>query len=160
MNETDTITIDLSSIDNNTTTTLSGAYDDTITLSSGPFSFGSNTVVGGGYTYPNNISVTGSPYTITGAAGTNAHPWFNAHASPKIKLDGEGADIEVNGWSLIDAIQKIEERLNILHPNTELETEWEELRALGDQYRKLEKQILEKQATWDRLKAIPAPEID
>jgi hypothetical protein len=159
MNVTDTITIDLSSIDNNTTT-LSATYDDTITVNSGPFSFGSNTVIGGGYTYPNNISATGSPYTITGAAGANAHPWFNAHASPKIKLDGDGADIVVNGHSLVDAINSINDRLNCLQINPELEKEWNELRALGDQYRKLEKQILEKQATWDRLVAMPKLDID
>jgi hypothetical protein len=116
-----------------------------------------------GTSYPNvtipNVSISASnPYTLS--AGTNTQPWFNTNASPKIKLDGEGADIEVNGWSLIDAIQKIEERLNILHPNTKLETEWEELRALGEQYRKLEQHIKDKQATWNRLKAMPPPEID
>jgi hypothetical protein len=41
-----------------------------------------------------------------------------------------------------------------------LEAEWDQLKDLGDQYRKLEQQILAKQATWDRLKAMPAPEID
>jgi hypothetical protein len=159
MNVTDTITIDLSSIDDNTTT-LSGAYDDTITLSSGPFSFGSNTVIGGGYTYPNTISVTGSPFTITGAAGTNVNPWTSYASTPKIRLDGDGADIEVNGWSLVAAVKSIEQRLAIMQPNPELESEWEELKQLGDQYRKLGQHILEKQATWDRLKAMPPPEID
>jgi hypothetical protein len=41
-----------------------------------------------------------------------------------------------------------------------LESEWDKLRELGDAYRALEKHILEKQATWDRLKAMPPPEID
>ena len=54
----------------------------------------------------------------------------------------------------------IEERLNILSVNNDLEAEWEELRNLGNQYRELEKHILEKQATWDRLKSMPPPEID
>jgi len=31
---------------------------------------------------------------------------------------------------------------------------------LGRKYRELEQQIKEKQATWDRLKAMPPPEID
>ena len=129
---------------------------DTVTLNLGNYS---NTVIGGGYTYPNTISVTGGPYTIGGAGtGISLNPWTTTSA--KIKLDGKDADIEVNGWSLIDAIQKIEERLNILHPNDELEAEWAELRALGDQYRKLEKHIREKQATWDRLKAMPPPAIE
>ena len=116
----------------------------------------SNTVIGGGYASPsisisspnvfslgnttspyNSVSATGGPYTITSGAGTGSlNPWGTTGA--KIRLDGEGADIEVNGWSLIDAVKKIEERLNILHPNTELETEWAELKTLGEQYRKLE----------------------
>jgi hypothetical protein len=159
MNVTDTITIDLSSIDDNTTT-LSGAYDDTITLSSGPFSFGSNTVIGSGYTYPNTISATGSPFTITGGTGTNVNPWTSYTSTPKIRLDGDGADIEVNGWSLVAAVKSIEQRLAIMQPNPELESEWEELRELGEQYRKLEQHIRDKQATWDKLKAMPPPEID
>ena len=113
---------------------------------------------------PNVFSLgnTTSPYTISSGAGVTGinSPWATYNPAPKIRLDGEGADIEVNGWSLVDAIKKIEERLNILHPNTELETEWAELRALGEQYRKLEQHIRNKQATWDRLKSMPPPQID
>jgi hypothetical protein len=138
--------------------TISSGYStDTLTLS--PPSLWNNTAItGGGYSYPNSVSATstaGGPYTI----GSNVSPWATYTSTPKIKLDGEGADIEVNGWSLMNMIGKIEQRLNILHPNDELEAEWAELRALGDQYRRLEKHIQEKQATWDRLKAMPPPEI-
>jgi hypothetical protein len=144
----DTITVNGAS----DTITLSGYDHLNSTLTSG--------TLGSTYTYPNTVSITGSntaPYTIsTGTGITN--PWAT-HATPKIKLDGEGADIEVNGWSLIDAIQKIEERLNVLTVNEKLEAEWEELRALGNRYRELEQQIKDKQATWDRLKAMP-PVID
>ena len=132
--------------------------NDTITLASYPWSNSSITntsITGGGYTVAPNATINGGFYS----AGTNASPWAT-NTSAKIQLDGEGADIRVNGWSLIDAIQKIEERLNILHPNTKLETEWEELRALGEQYRKLEQHIKDKQATWDKLKAMPPPVVD
>ena len=116
------------------------------------------------------ISSTGGPYAFTGTTGISV-PWTGSntismdsnwtnHASGKIKLDGPEADIEINGKSLIDMLKTIEQRLNILQPNEELESEWEELRALGKQYRALEKHILEKQATWDKLKAMPPPEID
>jgi hypothetical protein len=138
---------------------------DTITLSSLNYN---NTVIGGGYTTASThgpFTVSGvihpntSPYTFS--AGTNATPWFTQNTtSSKINLDGEGADIVVNGSSLVDAINSIKDRLNCLQINPKLEAEWNELRALGDQYRKLENQILEKQATWDRLKAMPPPEID
>ena len=146
--------------------------DDTITLSSYPWSNTSMTntsITGGGYNVPNVTIGTGTglysngsnigPYTVTGGAGIS-QPWFSNSISPKIRLDGEGADIEVNGWSLIDAIQKIEERLNILHPNEKLEAEWEELRELGNRYRELEQHIKDKQATWDRLKAMPPPIVE
>ena len=143
---------------------------DTITISSlhdliDDFETGtySNTVIGGGYASPsitiNSPNVTTTTYGGPGVTAINS-PWATYNPAPKIRLDGEGADIEVNGWSLVDAIKKIEERLNILHPNTELETEWAELRALGEQYRKLEQHIRNKQATWDRLKSMPPPQID
>ena len=120
----------------------------------------------------NNMAINGNPYTVTtGISGgftagigwtTNtATPWFTqSPTASTIKLDGEGADIVVNGSSLVEAINSIRDRLNCLQINPELEKEWEELRALGDQYRELERQILAKQATWDRLKAMPPPEID
>ena len=150
---------------------------DTITISSlddliDDFETGtySNTVIGGGYASPSvsisspNVTTTsfGGPYTISSGAGVTGinSPWATYNPAPKIRLDGEGADIEVNGWSLVDAIKKIEERLNILHPNTELETEWAELRELGEQYRKLEQHIKDKQATWDKLKAMSPPVVE
>jgi len=136
----------------------------TVTLSggTGTYSLGGNlnTITNGGFTFSNTLSNVSGPYTVTAAATGITHPWNSGPVSPKIKLDGEGADIEVNGWSLMNAIQKIEERLNILHPNTKLETEWEELKVLGDQYRKLEQHIKDKQATWDKLKAMPPPIVD
>jgi hypothetical protein len=125
----------------------------------------------------NSNTVLGSPYTVTSSLSPNAYsggftagtgwttgntPWLTqgTNVAPKINLNGEGADIVVNGSSLVDAINSIRDRLNCLQINPELESEWEELRSLGDQYRKLEQQILEKQATWDRLRAMPPPEID
>jgi hypothetical protein len=145
--------------------------DDTITLSDGSESDYStvytldNSVNVGGLTfnYPNTMSTGSGSYSL-GGAGVSS-PWtvnssMTYPSSAKIKLDGEGADIEVNGWSLIDAIKKIEERLNILTPNPELESEWAELKRLGDRYRKLEKKIQDKMGTWDRLKAMPKIHID
>ena len=124
---------------------------DTITLSG---LTDSNTVIGG-------ASVTGIsvPWTTNSDTFTFEPNWSNS-ASSKIKLDGPDADIELNGVSLVDMLRNIEQRLNILKPNEKLESEWEELKALGDQYRALEQHILDKQATWDRLKAMPPPEID
>jgi hypothetical protein len=123
-------------------TVLSSSSADTITISS------LSGITNGAY---------GSPYTV-GAGISN--PWGPTQVSAKIQLNGEGADVEVNGWSLVGAVKRIEERLNILTPNPKLETEWAELRELGEQYRKLEQQIRDKQATWDRLVAMPKLDID
>jgi hypothetical protein len=127
---------------------------ETITLSSTSL-WPNTTVTGGGYT----VGAVPYPYTISGATGINTSPW-TTNVSSKIKLDGADADIEINGISLLTTMQEIQSRLNLLQPNTALEKEWEELYALGKKYRELEQQIKDKQATWDRLKAMPPPEID
>ena len=77
-----------------------------------------------------------------------------------IQINGEGADIVVNGESLMDTLRGIQDRLNILRPNTALEAEWDELRELGEQYRKLEAQLSEKTKMWAALKKMPPPEIE
>jgi len=138
------------------TFSLSGDMsDDTITLSH-RYDYG--------YTLGSNVSITaiGVPWTSSGATGTgvNYDPTWNNSISPKIQLNGPDADIEINGESMIGMLRAIEQRLNILRPNETLESEWEELKTLGEQYRALEKHIQEKQATWDRLKAMPPPDIE
>ena len=134
--------------------------EDSIYISSG-----SDTITLSDLSYGGGASVTGIsvPWTTTsGTSNTFTYDpdWGSNHVSGKIKLDGPDADIELNGVSLVDMLRNIEQRLNILKPNEKLESEWEELKALGDQYRALEQHILDKQATWDRLKAMPPPEID
>lgn len=76
-----------------------------------------------------------------------------------LALNGDDADIRINGISLTDVLKNIEQRLNILRPNTELEAEWHQLRELGDQYRRLETDLKEKSLMWNKLNAIP-PTID
>jgi hypothetical protein len=39
-----------------------------------------------------------------------------------------------------------------MRPNADLEQRWDDLKALGDRYRELEKEILEKEKIWDLLK--------
>ena len=138
--------------------------NDTITLSSLNHN---NTMIGGGYTtagtigpftISNTSGVNTAPYTFS--AGPNTSPWYKQTTSSKITLDGADADIEINGISLLTTMQEIQSRLNLLQPNTALEAEWQELFELGKKYRELEQQIKDKQATWDRLKAMPPPEID
>jgi predicted RNase H-like nuclease (RuvC/YqgF family) len=74
-----------------------------------------------------------------------------------MSLRGENADLDINGKSLKDWMERVEERLNILTPNPELEKEWDELRRLGERYRKLEKKCQEKAEVWNKLKSMPKP---
>jgi hypothetical protein len=87
-------------------------------------------------------------YTISGG---------NWHYDHSVNIDTNGidvkqGDIKVKGKSLTEAIEKIEERLGILHPNPELEDRWDQLKDLRRQYQELEKDLLEKEKMWDILK--------
>jgi hypothetical protein len=102
-----------------------------------------------------NVTITSTGSTTapiyTTATGI-ASPWMSTNAnSTKINLDGADADIVINGHSLTDTLRALEERLNILVPNTELEQEWAELKHLGDAYRKLEQDLVEKARIWQVL---------
>jgi len=125
---------------------------DTITLT--------NTLNNVSLTSPYTVNVSAFPNTIYTTSGTASSPWSVQKTSTKILLDGEDADIEINGVSLWKTMQEIANRINIMHVNHELETEWAELRELGEQYRKLEQHIKDKQATFDLIKAMPAPDIE
>lgn len=139
-NTTTVPTIDLSMISN-----------DTITVTSG----GTGAIAGSGlgnliYTTDNtagyNWNIGSSPTTITQGG--------------RMSLQGEHADIEINGHSMSEWMQRVEERLNILTPNPELEKEWDDLRKLGERYRKLEKKCKEKAEVWKKLKQMPPPKVD
>ena len=70
----------------------------------------------------------------------------------KLSLDGEDADIEINGESLMTMIRGIQDRLNILTPDRELEQEWHELRDLREQYEAKLAECREKSKAWKALK--------
>jgi hypothetical protein len=96
--------------------------------------------------------------TIAGAyitSGSNGGPvWTNTISpnSAKISLKGAGADIDIDGVSLVDTLKGIQDRLNILRPSVELESEWNELQELGERYRQLEAEFEEKSRVWKALK--------
>jgi hypothetical protein len=120
----------------------------------------SNVSLSSPYTVSSGINLPNAVYTTTGTASPPWATYSPNTGSSKISLDGKDADIEINGVSLWKTMQEISNRLNIMQVNPELEVEWKELRDLGDQYRKLEQHIKDKQSTWNRLKAMPAPEVD
>ena len=119
---------------------------DTITLGSiSPPTYTVSSGVSGGTTI-----APGAVLTANGSWGPT--PTLTVSQGGTIQLDGENADIKVNGESLMETLRGIQDRLNMLRPNTELESEWDELRALGEQYRKLEAEFKEKSKMWDTLK--------
>ena len=115
-------------------------------------------------TGPNVISTTSGPYTLSSpvwnttsdsytiGVGTGTAGRGNISAG-KLQLNGKDADIEINGESMVTMLKRIEERLNLLSVDPDLESEWDELRELGNQYRELEQRIKDKQETWAKLKA-------
>jgi hypothetical protein len=123
-----------------------------VTVSSGGTGTSANafwTTTGTGTTGP--VWQIANPYTIMGA-GQNVQPG-------KVLIQGKDADLVIGDKSMRDWMEKVEQRLNILTPNPELEKEWDDLRRLGERYRKLEKKCKEKADMWKRLKSMPAPNV-
>ena len=134
----DTVTIDSSYGAVPYTTNIGGSMGtDTITID--------NTMWSGTVTSPYT-------YTTTGTSGAGTYNWNNTTTSTNAKVhingDGlvmqDGADIVVGGKSLTKAIEQIEERLCILHPNPALEERWSKLKELRQQYVEMERDLLEK----------------
>ena len=61
-------------------------------------------------------------------------------------------DIDVGGGSLGERIDRIEARLAILRIRPDLEERWQQLRELGDQYRQLEAELIERDFIFEQLK--------
>ena len=131
-----------------------------VTISASTISSG----LSGGYTVGGLNGATGSntvwTTNTTGAGSYRINdPAAVLGAGGRMELKGDSADLTINGKSLKNWMEKVEERLNILTPNPELEKEWDELRRLGERYRKLEKKCKEKAEVWNKLKAMPKPEV-
>ena len=120
------------------------------------------TTTGGGLMWGN----VGTPYTYTGAPGTltttapgtisTGGNWTTYNNQPSImRVEGDAefkGEVTIRGVRLDERLTAIEERLGILRPNNDLEGKWEKLKALGEEYRKLEQEILEGENIWDILK--------
>ena len=109
---------------------------------------------------PNNISTISISPTVwtTNNTGTSGQWLINdtsltAPTSAKIALKGEDADIEINGRSLMQILDGLEQRLGLLKCREDLESDWSELKALGDQYRAMVKDIEQKTQMWNTLKS-------
>ena len=130
-------TIDLSDL-------LSPNDDDTIYISNNMFP-------------DSNIGAATCPNVWTTSSGSSGTWTFDSlsiitPSSGKLTLEGEDADIEINGRSLMQILDGIEQRLGLLKTHESMEAEWHELRAIGDQYREKLCEIEEKNKMWQTLK--------
>ncbi len=138
---------------NGITGTLGTAVTGVTTVTGGGSGATLTTTSGGSLMWNNpNHTVTATPYTIS----NTTTGWATYNNQPSImKVDCDAVfngDIKIRGVSLDERLNVIEERLGILRPNNDLEGRWEKLKALGEGYRRLEKEILEGESIWDTLK--------
>lgn len=143
----------MDSTENNNTIdaiSITGAQGSSTTIGSGTWNINSAPYISSIDT--SSVMWSATPNTVW---TTNTSDWsIGTSQSATMELKGDNADIVVNGRSLMNAIDALEQRLNILVPNPELEAEWDELKELGDRYRELEKQCKEKGDMWNKLKEI------
>jgi hypothetical protein len=149
-------TITLTGWDSPLSTSLSTDYSYSATLGT-PTSMNSGgsgatltTTTGGGLMW-GNVTYTGAPGTLTSAGGN----WTTYNNQPGLKVAGNAefeGEVTIRGVKLDERLNAIEERLGILRPNNDLEGKWEKLKALGEEYRKLEQEILEGEKIWATLK--------
>ena len=110
--------------------------------------------------YGNLALSTGTSGSILSAGTGSTYTWTNTVQPASVKIDTkgivleEGCDITIGKMKLAETLKAIESRLAILRPDPVLEKEWEELKQLGDAYRELEQEILEKMRVWETLKRV------
>lgn len=108
-----------------------------------PTSYG-NVVIGSAGASSHTISISGAGggtgQVLTTAAGTGS-TWTNVArttAKGQLNLEGEDADLLINGVSLKDILNGITDRLAILQPKPELLEKYDNLREAYEHYKTLE----------------------
>lgn len=105
--------------------------------------------------------------TMTGGAsdsiGYDYHTldlFGNTAQSSRVELKGDNADVVINGLSVMQTLQDLQQRLGLIVRNPELEDQWAELKILGQQYMALEAKCIEKNRMWKTLNDMPPPVIE
>jgi hypothetical protein len=104
-----------------------------------------------------SVLTTGSSGMYWGDYGTNiiSNTISIGDSTKSLTVKGDAefeSDITIKGVKLMETLEKIEERLNILRVDPVLEERWEKLRELGDAYRALEAECIDKDHIIDLLK--------
>ena len=106
-------------------------------------------------TTPNTNGINWGSTMTNGTTGTYSIATNPNLEGTSLKVKGDAdfeGDVTIKGKSIKESLEKIEEKLAILHPNEELEKKWENLRELRKQYMELEQEIIEKEKMWEILK--------
>jgi hypothetical protein len=130
--------------------TIYNGYNSITTANTGPYTYGN--VIGGGSGQVLTTNGTGNYGWNYANVTLNPNTYLNGHS---LKVAGDAdfeGDVTIKGKSLMQTLEKIEQKLAIFKQNPELEEKWDELRELADKYKALEKEIIEKEKMWDILK--------
>lgn len=108
-------------------------------------------------TYTAGATTPANSVYITNNTGsyTTGIPWQNLTNgnltvnTPAVFND----DVIIKGKSILETLKSIEDRLCIFKPNVDLESRWEELRNLRQQYMNLEATLIEREKIYDTLKS-------
>jgi len=132
---------------NNTSIGPTGTYQNYNFVSGASIGAITNTNTNYGFTYT-------MPNTVTPGYNFTTGTWTN-NIETKLHVKGDAefeGDVKIKGKSLLELLERLEERLGVYHANEELESKYEELRELSRRYKELESQIKEKEKMWDILK--------
>jgi hypothetical protein len=95
-----------------------------------------------------SAGANGSNSWITSAI-SNGITYNDLNVDHTLKVEGE---FILNGVSVNKRLQKLEDYFGIIQTNSKLEDRWEDLKKLGEEYRKLEAHLLRKEQVWAKLK--------
>lgn len=111
------------------------AQKGNVTLGSPSSSVSAITITGAGSNYNNSV------LTVTNGTGVTAAGWSNmtkTTARGQMHLEGEDADLIINGTSMKKLLDSITDRLAILQPKPDLLAKYENLREAYEHYKTLE----------------------
>ena len=116
----------------------SGYGTDTITLDSSTM-YSANTI-----TLPSSSFTIGSAGSTLYSTGAGSYNWNNVNASPSVNITGAGidmaagTDIKVDGKSLKEFMNKLEQRLAILVPDPKKLEQFAALKKAYEHYKLME----------------------
>jgi hypothetical protein len=104
------------------------------------------------FSQPVSKGLTWTNGTVTSSTGINTFSVTGDATITGTLFAKDYHTVTTSFSDLMDRVEKIEKRLEILTPNPELEKEWSELKELRESYEKLEQDIKDKMQVYNILK--------